>query len=114
MDNLKMELEQFTGSANYYSTFGGVKYTDGIKYMADKMNAYWLIDIITSYQNKLCRVSFQLWELKVNEDKSAVITCREDTDVPALITQEIEYTDFPINYIKLYCIGNIILLPSEY
>lgn len=54
-----------------------------------------------------------MWELKV-ENSKAVLTMRRDTDEPALITQKIKYTDFPIPYIKFFCCDGVIMLPSEY
>ncbi len=63
---------------------------------------------------------FQIWNLEVS-GSSAVLTCRSDSDEPAVISQEIEYTDFPFN-IKLYVeLGSldgvnehkICMLPSE-
>lgn len=37
----------------------------------------------------------QFWNLQVKPDNSAVLTCERDEDDIAL-TQEIEYTDFPL------------------
>jgi len=39
---------------------------------------------------------------------------KEDTDSPILAKQEIEYTDFPLDEIKMYCENRVIFLPSEY
>lgn len=41
---------------------------DGVKYMADEAGAYWLLDIIASYQTdaKIRREPFQVWELKLS------------------------------------------------
>ena len=112
-NELKTQLAQFTGTEDYYQDLG-VKFTDGIHYLAEEAKAYWLITLIGSYQHKLKDVPFQLWTLKVNEDNSAEIECREDTGMPILIKQIIPYTDFPLEEIKLYCIDGILLLPSEY
>ena len=95
------------------------RYTEGVKLLADKAGAYWLVDAIMSHQvNRALRSvrmkEFQLWELKVNPDASCVLTCREDSDVEPAVTQEIEYTDFPLDYIKLYLEGSILMLPSEH
>jgi len=111
---LKAELKQFTGTEHYYKNFTGLRYTDGVKFLADKTGCYWLIDLVGSYQHKLKNVGFQLWELKVNKDKTAVVTIKEDDDKPILIKQELKYTDFSLNEIQLYCIGGVLILPSEY
>jgi hypothetical protein len=38
---------------------------------------------------------------------------REDSNLKPLISQVIEFSDFPLDYIKLYVIQGIALLPSE-
>jgi len=113
---LKAELVQFIGTQNYYRHFTGLIYTDGIKYLADKAGAYWLIDLIASWQakQKVRECYFQIWELKVNEDRTAVITMKEDTNEPIKAKQEIQFTDFPLDHIKLYCVDGVLMLPSEY
>lgn len=118
---LRNEIENgllhFTGTTRYYHyPIGKFNYTDGIKYLADEAKSYWLLDVIGSYQltTKIKDVPFQLWELIVNENNSAVITMKEDTDEPELVIQEIPCTDFPLQSIKLYLIDKVLLLPSEY
>ncbi|MCK9598089.1 MAG: hypothetical protein M0R06_03545 [Sphaerochaeta sp.] len=50
-EELEAGLAQFYGSEQWYkASFGGVVYTDGVKYLADHAGAYWLIDAVASYQ----------------------------------------------------------------
>ncbi len=35
------------------------------------------------------------------QDQQAVLTCKEDSDCPDIVRQEIEYTDFPLEYVKV-------------
>ena len=114
MADLKQELALFTGSENYYRHWLNFNFTDGVKYLADKVECYWLLDAIGSYQDKVKDVPFQIWTLKVNADKSAVLEMNEDTNQPIIIRQEIQYTDFTLEEIKLYFIDGVLLLPSEY
>lgn len=117
------DLAGFTGTENHFQHWTRrLLYTDGIDYLAEHAGAYWLIDAIASYQgSKRIRqnprlMEFQLWELTVtdaNGARSAVLTCREDSGQPARITQRIEYTDFPLDSIKLYVEGDTLMLPSE-
>jgi len=113
---LERSLSQFIGTQNYYKHFTGLFYTDGIKYLADKAGSYWLIDLIASWQiyPKVRSCPFQIWELKVNEDRTAVITMKEDTNEPIKAKQEIQFTDFPLKEIKLYVVDGVLMLPSEY
>ena len=109
-----VNLDQFTGTEHYYQHFTGLKYTDGIKYLADKTNCHWFIDIIASYQHKLKDVHFQIWKLKTNEAGGALVTMREDTNRPSIVSQAILHTDFPLAEIEVYCINGVMLLKSEY
>ncbi|AFZ01593.1 DUF6876 family protein [Calothrix sp. PCC 6303] len=47
------QLNQFTGSTTLYKHWLGLKYTDGIKYLADEASCYWLLDAIFSHQQYL-------------------------------------------------------------
>lgn len=113
------KLEQFTGSSVVYKHQSNLTYTEGVKYVADHGNAYWLIDAIASYQ-KDSRITqdpmlqgIQFWKLQVNDDQSAVLICERDADDIA-ISQEIEFTDFPLKKIRFYLSNNVLMLPSEY
>lgn len=106
------DLQQFIGTEQYYQHWmRQLVFTDGVKYMAEAGGAYWLIDVIASYRRK---EPFQIWELNVNPDKSCVVTMQEDSNEPILITQEIPYTDFPLDGIQLWLIDGVLILPSEY
>jgi hypothetical protein len=110
------ELDQFTGTEQYYKHWLGMRYTDGVKYVAERANAYWLLDAIASYQRgKIATMPFQVWELTtaLTFNKSN-LSMKEDTNEPVVVNQHIEYTDFPIAYIKMYFIEGVLLLPSEY
>lgn len=72
--------------------------TDGVRALAEKGGAFWLLDIIASYQQK-CRRDpmlrdMQFWKLSV-KGSSAVVECERDEGDVA-IRQEVGYTDFPI------------------
>ena len=121
-DQLIADLRQFTGTTQWHrwSRLTHLICTDGVKYLAEEAGAYWLLDAIASHQNApAIRDSrrlqeFQVWILKVNDDKSCRLTCAEDSDVASVVIQDIEFTDFSLAEIKLYVCGNVILLPSEY
>jgi len=115
------ELKQFHGTSEYHKhLFPGkspILLTDGCKYVRDVCKANWLFDAILSYQFEqiLKGVSFQVWELKqLKKDLTWQLTCREDRNKKPLITQSIEYSDFPLEYIKIWVIDKVALLPSEY
>lgn len=111
---LEDELAHFTGTEQYYRNLTGLLFTDGIKYLADRANCYWLIDLVGSYQPRLGNIPFQLWQLKVNDDKSALVTMVEDTGQPIKVRQAIPYTDFPLKDFTFYCVDKVMMLKSEY
>jgi hypothetical protein len=121
---LKNELANFTGTEQYHKvSLTPVVVTDGVKYLIDKANSYWLIDAIGSYQTekKFKAEGFQVWILKKDKDgKGATLSAYHDyseknpNKFKPLVTQKIEYTDFPLDEIKLYEIDGVVLLPSEY
>jgi len=118
---IREELKQFHGTAEYHKhLFPGrspILLTEGCKFIRDESKAYWLFDAILSYQasRELKNVNFQVWELKqLRKDLTWQLTCREDTGKKPLITQSIEYSDFPLDYIKIWVIDKVALLPSEY
>ena len=114
-------LAQFTGTENWYRYSLGRQflYTDGVKYVAEEAGAYWLIDAIISHQydprikSNQGIQEFQLWNLEVQEDCSAILICEDGNNIK-ILTQKIPFTDFPLPKIKFYLKDNILLLPSEY
>lgn len=119
-------LCQFTGTTQYYSyPLFGIKglLSDGIHYLLNIAECYWLIDAILSHQlNPVISKhpelkSLQFWRLNVNDDNSALLQCEWDKD-EIVESQKIDYTNFPLDSITLYCSptpeGYVIYLPSEY
>lgn len=118
---LERSLAQCTGTSQYFKHWTNkMLYTDGIHILMEEGKCGWLIDAIASYQGdrRVVGVPFQLWTLKVHEDKSAVLTMKEDSDRPILIEQKFDYTDFPLAEMKMYLIDDgenkVLILPSEY
>ena len=116
----KSDLSQFNGSDTiYYHPAFHYQYTEGVRYVAKNGGAWWLLDAIHSWQSTALKKSaklqeFQLWTLKIGKERSARLACQEDFNKPRLITQEIEYTDFPLTSLKIYVIDGLMMLPSEY
>jgi hypothetical protein len=117
---LLTNLEMYTCTDQYYNHWlKRFVYTDGVQYLAEAASAYWLIDAIASHQPEAVKdpmlKDFQIWKLKVTETdttKTAELLCERDTD-DAVITQNIDYTDFPLPEIKLYLESGVLMLPSE-
>ena len=94
---LQHELAQCYGTMSYQK-HGDLFLTDGCQLLAEDGECYWLFDMINSYQPR-CRADpmlrdMQFWILKVAESKAELV-CERDTGNVAF-SQQIEYTDFPI------------------
>jgi hypothetical protein len=94
-------LRRFTGSSQVFQHLMGdytMMLTEGIKYVAEKGHAWWLLDLITSYQFQplVYREKFQRWVLKKHSDDTWTINCT-DGNGKALATQHIPYSDFPFH-----------------
>lgn len=114
------DLKQFYGTSQHCKHWLKQFFcTDGAQYLAQEMKAYWLLDAIASHQTKELLSDnmlkdFQIWKLIVNQrEKTAKLICEKDTN-DVVITQDIAYTDFPLSKVKLYLVGGVLMLPSEY
>jgi len=143
---LERELAHFSGTEQWYRHRGFWRHqillTDGVMYLAENGGrnsgtAFWLIDAIASYQGEkvLVRHPFQVWNLIVTPEvevnthtekaRCARLVCTNGNNDKPIIEQEIEYTDFLLDEVRLYASVEpvdetgkkkrvIILLPSEY
>lgn len=122
-EQLEMNLAHYTGAEDYFRHGLNPRliYTDGVKYLAEKAGAYWLIDVVASVQHtgvRLARHPFQSWSLTVDTDKAGLVICTNGND-KKLYVQQIGYTDFPLGKVKLYCCEeddgqHVLMLSSEY
>ncbi len=119
-ENLLHELKHFRGTENYYtSTFRKLLLTDGVHFLREKANCYWLIDIVESVQHfeKIKdNASFIVWKIEKQDTDKATVTAWDDTPHKSklLYKQELVYTDFPLKEFEFYQCGNVLLLKSEY
>jgi hypothetical protein len=117
-EDLRSSLSHFTGSTRFIrDPFTGLVHTEGIEHMAERAGAQWLISDIGAVfriHPNVRGIPFQLWILTVSEEKTAVLICCEDCDMPAIYAQRYEYTDFPVGTWKMYLIDGVLMVPSEY
>lgn len=127
---LKTELAQFFGDLiRYRHPFNRqVIYTPGVRHLAEKGKAYWLIDAIASwigsepFQQAAAedyRInSMHFWKFERNRDKPSILYAKADSPDEAFIIQEIEYTDFPLPEISIWAGFDgehwVLYLPSEH
>ena len=119
-NQLLSELQRFSGTENYYtSTFQKLLLTDGVHFLRESANCYWLIDIVESVQHleKIKdNASFIVWKIEKQDTNKAIVSAWSDTPHKSklLYKQELVYTDFPLQEFEFYQCGNVLLLKSEY
>jgi hypothetical protein len=110
-------LAQFYGTEQYHklNAFSNLKATDGVAWLCQNADCFWLIDIICSYQKKCMKdqmlCDMQFWTLTAKNNKGLVICERDTGDIA--IKQVIDYTDFPLPEIKIWVENGVMMLPSE-
>jgi len=111
------DLAQFKGTEQWYRhpVFRSFLYTDGVKYLAEKAGAYWLLDYIFSNQTlaKIKAEEFQVWKIFVKDEAAEIKV--EDGNDNIVYEFKIAYTDFPLEEFTLWFLNNqTLILPSEY
>lgn len=123
------DLSQFTGDDIRYRhpLARNVLYTPGVRHLALAGGAYWLLDAIASYfgcpemEQAMARDyrlrEMQFWKLKKTDDR-ATLTAEADHGVTPFITQEIAFTDFPLDEVSVWAAFDgthwTLYLPSEH
>lgn len=105
----------------YKHSMSQLVYTEGVRWHAREAGAYWLIDLIASYQHDPLTVAqeFQVWKLLVNPDKSAMVWMTDGNSDTSIIAQKIEYTDYPSSECEWWCcrsdgVEPTLMTPDEY
>lgn len=122
-NELQAHLAHFTGSASLtrHGLLRSVLMTEGVVFLAHAAAANWLTDAIGSYVHDATASAeqFQAWRLAVDPvTRSATLTMTDGNSDQPIITQELDYTDFPLDEIVIWLIAEgtrwIMMLPSEY
>ena len=137
-EEFERNLAQFTGTESYHRwnkmLFPRMVMTDGVKYVASELGAYWLMDLIASVAPKLVDSGhrFMVAWIDVREeengDRNAEIIIDDGNWSPKndptqqfreKLHVQATWTDFPADKLKLYIqptFDNLILImrPSEY
>ena len=117
------QLAQFTGSETFtrHGLARSLLMTEGVVFLAQHAQAHWLTDAIASYLDdaRARREEFQAWRLDVDAaTRRATLTMTNGNSTTPIITQALDYTDFPLGEITLWLVasGNhrVLMLPQEY
>lgn len=128
------QLSQFTSTEHYHKTTFNpyLLFTDGMQFLFDSYEAYWLGDLINSYFPAIMKDyydnkdHFYIIDIKVEHGllNGCFTVCREIEGKPkTIVEQKVGYIDLPKgNYKFFMCVEEhenknplfIVLLPSEY
>jgi hypothetical protein len=120
---LSAHLAQFTGSASLtrHRVIRSVLMTEGITFLSQAAGAHWLTDAVASYghDSRASAEPFQVWRLTVDPStRRATLAMTDGNTEEPIITQDVDYTDFPLDEITIWLIAEenrwVMLLPSEY
>jgi hypothetical protein len=116
---LKNGLLNFKGSEVFYQyevLWVEFVYTEGIKFLCDNAECYWLMNLIASWQHEIKEEDrvFQVWELKKVTGNGWLVLCTDGNN-RELCRQELAYSDFPLPGIIVWLVdGGVLMLPYEY
>ena len=119
---LRNNLETFTGTEMFYSIpLLKTRFTDGIKYLADTANCFWLVtDTSVIAKSLLNRSYFITIDFKkLSEDMQDAIGYGAiieygDGNGNVLETHKYHATDFPLDKLRLFFTNDTLMLPSEH
>ena len=115
-DRLVDQLAHFHCTEGYHKVSPMHRFviTDGVKHFAEAGGAYWVLDLIASYQiyPRVRKEAFQKWKIVSKDD--AFVATGDDGNGNILATQKGEFTDLEEGEYQFYLTDNVLLLPSEY
>ena len=120
--DLKNQLATFSGTESFYKIpLLNTVITDGIQYLANKANCFWLVTdasvVAKSLMNRSSFITVDFKKLSTEKQKilgyAAVMEYSDGNDT-ILEIQKYHLTDFPLETIRLFFTNNTLMLPSEY
>ena len=113
---LLAQISCFMHSENKYQHDSGYHYTDGIKFIVEKLHCSWLLDtILFSQEFKVLNKNKSYQDITINVNiyyQTGCITFK-DKSGDTIHTQNISMTEFPIKELTLKYNNGLLQLPSE-
>ena len=106
-ERFRETLRGFNGTSTYWHR-GRIFYTDGVKYLIKEGEAHWLLNVVHSYVPKVLqkmkrnglREHLVVLEVEGTEGVFKIYDSKGSGD-GVYVTQNISYTDFPLDNIRL-------------
>ncbi len=112
MDDLELrDLDQFSGTQQYFKCWLGALATDGVNYIMGNGYSWLVTDALSVIKLELKDEPFLVVKLKVKDNK-AVMTI-EDGNGKVFHTQDYDYTSAKKD-LTLYFVENVLMLSGEY
>ncbi len=116
---LSEALAHFTGTERYTRLCPKTVLTEGALFLAENAECFWLMDVYASHLlSGIDGESEPFTCLNFAKSGDAALIVIDNGNEVGLASQEIAYTDFPLDAIKLYACWTeeywVIMLPSEY
>ncbi|MDV7139212.1 hypothetical protein R3X28_10005 [Maribacter sp. TH_r10] len=122
VNEIKEGLQHFHGSEMLYQIpLIRTRFTNGLKYLANVAECFWLItDVSVIAKSLLNRSHFITIDFKRLSEEKQDYTGYEaeiiysDGNGNVFETHQYNFTDFPLDELRLYFVDNTLMLPSEY
>lgn len=122
VNEIKNALQHFNGTEMFYSMpIAKSKFTDGLKYLTEVAQCFWLITDACVIGNSLKDKSYfitidfkRLPEEEQHQQQCEAVIIYSDGNDNILKTQKYVSTDFPLDKLRLFYVDNTLMLPSEY
>ncbi|MCK0125152.1 hypothetical protein BXY82_3063 [Gelidibacter sediminis] len=122
VNEIKEGLQHFHGTEMFYQIpLLRTRFTDGLKYLANVADCFWLITdtsvIAKSLMNRSEFITIDFKRLSEDEQDytgyEAEIIYTDGNDI-VLEKHGYRVTDFPLDELRLFFVNNTLMLPSEY
>ncbi|MCP4158757.1 MAG: hypothetical protein GY760_01675 [Deltaproteobacteria bacterium] len=121
-NKIKEGLQHFNGSEMFYKIpLIGTRFTDGLKYLANKAECFWLITdasvIAKSLSNRSHFITIDFKRLsgkEREEEQCEAIIKYSDGNGNIYEMHRYNITDFPLDELRLFFVNNTLMLPGEY
>jgi hypothetical protein len=122
VNEIKEQLQHFQGTEMFYQIpLLKTRFTDGLKYLANVADCFWLItDASVIAKSLMNRSEFVTIDFKKIPKEKQDCTGYEAeiiyTDGNDIILEKYGYwaTDFPLDELRLFFVNNTLMLPTEY
>lgn len=122
VNEIKENLKRF-GGTNFFYQIPLIKtqFTDGLKYLSEAAECFWLITdtsvIAKSLMNRSGFITVDFKKLSEEQQDFTGYKCEivySDGNDNVLERQRYHDTDFPLDELRLFFVNNTLMLPSEY